>query len=107
MAAASRREPAAPSDSCCSSRARGAERGIVRPGRPAADAAAPTPQHVLAGAALIREGRMFRLARERFPKMPLWPGHPTFEVVSYRTPQGSRVTEDHHWGLPTTRASGS
>jgi hypothetical protein len=60
----------------------GAERGIVRPGPPAAGAAAPTPEDVLAGAALIREGRMFRLARERFPKMPLWPGHPTFEVVS-------------------------
>jgi kynurenine formamidase len=83
-----------------------AARGIVRPGQPAADAAAPTPEHVLAGAALIREGRMFRLARERFPKMPLWPGHPTFEVVSYRTPQGSRVTEDHHWGLPNDACLG-
>jgi kynurenine formamidase len=84
----------------------GAERGIVRPGQPAADAAAPTPEDVLAGAALIREGRMFRLARERFPKMPLWPGHPTFEVVSYRTPHGSRVTEDHHWGLPNDACLG-
>jgi kynurenine formamidase len=82
------------------------ERGIVRPGQPAADAAAPTPEHVLAGAALIREGRMFRLARERFPKMPLFPGHPTFEVVSYRTPQGSRVTGDHHWGLPNDACLG-
>jgi kynurenine formamidase len=87
-------------------RAAAAARGIVRPGQPAADAAAPTPEHVLAGAALIREGRMFRLARERFPKMPLWPGHPTFEVVSYRTPQGSRVTEDHHWGLPNDACLG-
>ena len=41
----------------------GAARGLARPGRPAADAAAPTPEHLLAGAALIREGRMFRLAR--------------------------------------------
>ena len=84
----------------------GAERGIVRPGQPAADAAAPTPEHVLAGAALIRDGRMFRLARERFPKMPLWPGHPTFEVVSYRTPHGSRVKGDHHWGLPNDACLG-
>jgi kynurenine formamidase len=82
------------------------ERGIVRPGEPAADAAAPTPEHVLAGAALIREGRMFRLARERFPKMPLFPGHPTFEVVSYRTPHGSRVRGDHHWGLPNDACLG-
>jgi kynurenine formamidase len=83
-----------------------AERGIVRAGQPAADAAAPTPEHVLAGASLIRDGRMFRLARERFPKMPLWPGHPTFEVVSYRTPHGSRVTGDHHWGLPNDACLG-
>src|SRR5204863_7933026 len=83
-----------------------AARGVLRAGQPAADAAAPTPEHVLAGAGLIREGRMFRLARERFPKMPLWPGHPTFEVVSYRTPHGSRVTEDHHWGLPNDACLG-
>jgi kynurenine formamidase len=83
-----------------------AERGIVRAGQPAADAAAPTPEHVLAGARLIRDGRMFRLARERFPKMPLWPGHPTFEVVSYRTPQGSRAQQDHHWGLPNDACLG-
>jgi kynurenine formamidase len=38
--------------------------------------------------------------------MPLWPGHPTFEVVSYRTPHGSRVTEDHHWGLPNDACLG-
>src|SRR5438045_4026120 len=83
-----------------------ATRGIVRSGQPAADAAAPTPEHVLAGAALIRDGRMYRLARERFPKMPLFPGHPTFEVVSYRTPHGSRVTGDHHWGLPNDACLG-
>jgi kynurenine formamidase len=38
--------------------------------------------------------------------MPLWPGHPTFEVVSYRTPHGSRVTQDHHWGLPNDACLG-
>lgn len=68
--------------------------------------AAPSPEHILAGAALIRDGRMYRLARERFPKMPLWPGHPTFEVVSYRTPHGSRVRGDHHWGLPNDACLG-
>jgi kynurenine formamidase len=68
--------------------------------------AAPTPEHVLAGAELIRDGRMYRLAGARFPKMPLWPGHPTFEVVSYRTPHGSRVTGDQHWGLPNDACLG-
>src|SRR4051794_41976866 len=38
--------------------------------------------------------------------MPLFPGHPTFEVVSYRTPHGSRVTDDHHWGLPNDACLG-
>jgi kynurenine formamidase len=72
----------------------------------AADAAAPTPERVLAGARLIRQGRMFRLARARFPKMPLFPGHPTFEVVTYRTPHGSRVMDEHHWGLPNDACLG-
>jgi hypothetical protein len=85
----------------------GGDGGIVRSGQPAAEAAAPTPEQILAGAALIRQGRVFRLARERFPKMPLLPGHPTFEVVSYRTPQGSRVTHDHHWGLPNDACLGA
>lgn len=84
----------------------GADRGIVRPGQPAADRAAPTPGHVLAGARLIRDGRMFRLARERFPKMPLFSGHPSFEVVSYRTPQGSRVDEAQHWSGPNDACLG-
>jgi kynurenine formamidase len=84
----------------------GGERGILRPGQPAAEAAAPTPERVRAGASLIRDGRMYRLARERFPKMPLFPGHPTFEVVSYRTPRGSRVTSDEHWGPPNDACLG-
>ncbi len=87
-------------------RATGGDRGIVRAGQPAAEAAAPTPEHVLSGVSLIREGRMYRLARERFPKMPLFPGHPTFEVISYRTPQGSRVTGEQHWGPPNDACLG-
>jgi kynurenine formamidase len=82
------------------------DRGIVRPGQPAADAAAPTPEHVLAGARLIRDGRMWRLARERFPKMPLFAGHPSFEVLSYRTPQGIRNSGDQPWGPPNDACLG-
>jgi kynurenine formamidase len=73
--------------------------GIVRPGTPAAAAAAPSPEHVLAGAGLIRDGRLFRLARERFPGMPLFPGHPAFSVLAYRTPQGLRATGERTWGV--------
>jgi len=73
--------------------------GIVRPGTPAAAAAAPSPEHVLAGTRLIRDGRLFRLARERFPGMPLFPGHPAFSVLAYRTPQGLRATGERTWGV--------
>ena len=76
----------------------GADRGIVRHGTPAAAAAAPTPEHVLAATALVRSGRVFRLARERFPGVPLFPGHPPFQVLSYRTPQGIRAAGDTPWG---------
>ncbi len=83
-----------------------AERGILRAGQPAADAAAPTPERVLAALGQVRDGRMYRLARERFPKMPLFPGHPAFEVVSYRTPQGIRAAGDEPWGPPNDACLG-
>jgi kynurenine formamidase len=82
------------------------DRGIVRPGPPAADAAAPRPDRVLAATRLVRDGRVFRLARERFPKMPLFPGHPSFEVLSYRTPQGLRAGGDEPWGAPNDACLG-
>jgi kynurenine formamidase len=84
----------------------GTARGIVRAGQPAADAAAPTPARVLAATRLVRDGRLFRLARERFPRMPLWPGHPAFEVVAYRTPQGIRAAGDQPWGPPNDACLG-
>ena len=65
----------------------------------AAAAAAPTPETVLAALGLVREGRLFRLARERFPGMPLFPGHPAFSVLAYRPPQGLRVTGERPWGV--------
>jgi kynurenine formamidase len=68
--------------------------------------AAPTPEAVLAASRLIRDGRMFRLARDRFPKMPLFPGHPSFEVLAYRTPQGIRNAGDEPWGPPNDACLG-
>src|SRR4051794_33556549 len=85
---------------------RPSERGIVRAGTPAADAAAPTPDRVLAATRLVRTGRMFRLARERFPRMPLFAGHPSFEVLSYRTPQGIRASGEEPWGAPNDACLG-
>ena len=55
-------------------------------------------ERVVAAARLVREGRLYSLARERFRGMPLFPGHPQFEVLSFRTPQGLRVAKEEPWG---------
>ena len=68
--------------------------------------AANAPDEVRSLLHLVRTGRMQRLARDRFPKMPLWPGHPTFEVVAYRTPQGIRAAGDQPWGPPNDACLG-
>ncbi len=65
--------------------------------RPATSAAS-SPEEVLRATSLVRDGRVFRLARERFRGQPLFPGHPAFEVLSYRTPQGLRAQGDEPWG---------
>lgn len=56
------------------------------------------PEVVVQAAGLIRRGRLYSLARARFRGMPLFPGHPNFEVLSYRTPRGLRVARDRPWG---------
>ena len=61
-------------------------------------AAVPAPAEVLAATRLIRQGRVFALARDRFPGMPLFGGHPSFEVLAYRTPQGLRAAGAQPWG---------
>jgi kynurenine formamidase len=61
-------------------------------------AAVPAPDEVLLAMRLVKQGRIFSLARDRFPRMPVFPGHPTFEVLSYRTPQGLRAAGDTPWG---------
>jgi hypothetical protein len=67
--------------------------------RPTAAAAAPSPDAVLAATRLVRDGRFFRLAGERFPGRPLFPGHPAFSVLAYRTSQGLRAAGDRPWGV--------
>jgi kynurenine formamidase len=53
---------------------------------------------VLEATRFVREGRVYSLARERFPGMPLFPGHPQFQVLGYRTPQGLRAAGEQPWG---------
>jgi kynurenine formamidase len=57
-----------------------------------------TPEQVVAAARLVRQGRMISLAAVRYPGMPLFPGHPPFQVLNYRTPRGIRVTGAKPWG---------
>lgn len=63
-----------------------------------AGVASNSPTAVLQAAALVRRGEILRLAFDRFPGMPLFPGHPKFEVLNYRTPQGLRAAGDKPWG---------
>jgi kynurenine formamidase len=56
------------------------------------------PSKVLEATRFVRQGRIYSLARERFRGMPLFPGHPNFEVLGYRTPQGLRAAGEEPWG---------
>jgi kynurenine formamidase len=56
------------------------------------------PAEVVRAAGLVREGRLISMAAARFPGMPLFPGHPPFQVLNYRTPRGIRVTGAKPWG---------
>jgi kynurenine formamidase len=58
------------------------------------------PAAVLGALSLVRHGSIYRLARTRFPGMPLFPGHPPLSVTPYRTPHGMRVAGDDPWGPP-------
>ena len=46
---------------------------------------------------LAREGRVYDLDCVRFPGMPLFPGHPPFQVMAYRTPRGLDNQGDQEW----------
>jgi len=55
-------------------------------------------EQVVRAAGLVRQGRMYSLAAARFPGMPLFPGHPPFQVLNFRTPRGIRVAGARPWG---------
>ncbi|MDQ3809569.1 MAG: cyclase family protein [Chloroflexota bacterium] len=56
------------------------------------------PGQVLRAMQLVKQGKVIDLAAPRFRGMPLFPGHPTFEVHAFRTPRGLRVGGDKPWG---------
>ncbi|MDR1430834.1 MAG: cyclase family protein [Propionibacteriaceae bacterium] len=53
---------------------------------------------VVQAASLVKQGKMISLARVRFPGMPLFPGHPPFQVLNYRSPNGITVANAQPWG---------
>ena len=57
-------------------------------------------QSIVEAARLVKEGRQYSLATSRFPGMPLFPGHPPFQVLNYRTPPGIRAEGAQPWGPP-------
>lgn len=67
-------------------------------GLPTAGPAGDIPaEHRVRCAAMVRSGRAYSLAATRFPGMPLFPGHPPFQVLSYRTPHGLRAAGENLW----------
>lgn len=57
-------------------------------------------EQVVQASSLVRSGGCYSLSTPRFPGMPLFPGHPPFQVTNYRTPQGIRAEGAQPWGPP-------
>ena len=60
-------------------------------------AAQLSAEHVRAALSMATQGRVYDLDCERFPGMPLFPGHPPFQVMAYRTPRGLDNQGDQEW----------
>ncbi|MFH1104936.1 MAG: cyclase family protein [Actinomycetota bacterium] len=56
--------------------------------------------NIVAAARMVKQGRYYSLAASRFPGMPLFPGHPPFQVLNYRTPPGIKAEKAQPWGPP-------
>jgi kynurenine formamidase len=63
----------------------------------AVPAAGVTANDLLGALALVKQGRVYNLDCGRFPNMPIFPGHPPFQVLSYRTPRGIANQGDQEW----------
>jgi len=64
------------------------------------------PGKLVEAARLVKQGRGFSLSVGRFPGMPLFPGHPPFQVVMYRTPEGIKAAKEQPWGPPNDAGLG-
>lgn len=63
-------------------------------------------QKLVEAAQFVKEGRAYSLATSRFPGMPLFPGHPPFQVLSYRSPPGIKAEGAQPWGPPNDAGLG-
>lgn len=59
----------------------------------------PVAEHVRA-ASLVKTGVAYSLSVPRFPGMPLFPGHPPFQVSMHRSPRGIKASGAQPWGPP-------
>ena len=53
-----------------------------------------------------RTGRIYDLDAGRFAGMPIWEGHPPWQLLGYRSPQGLRVEGDQEWLAPANNEAG-
>jgi kynurenine formamidase len=61
---------------------------------------------VLAALSFPTEGTVYDLDPGRWPGMPIWAGHPPFQVLTYRSPNGIRLQGDQDWLRPEVNAAG-
>jgi len=62
-----------------------------------APAGQATNADVLGALSLVKQGRVYSLDCGRFPGMPIFPAHPPFQVLSYRSPRGLVNQADQDW----------
>ena len=64
------------------------------------------PAKLVEAARLVKQGRAYSLSVARYPGMPLVPGHPPFQVLNFRSPEGIRAEGAQPWGPPNDAGLG-
>lgn len=64
------------------------------------------PEDVLSALAQPQAGRIYDLDPGRYPGMPQWNGHPTYTLLSYRTPAGIKMQGDVPLFAPANNPAG-
>jgi kynurenine formamidase len=64
------------------------------------------PASVLQAVRLVKKGKVYDLAFTVDRYSPNWPGHPPFEMITFRSPFGERNQGDQGWMAPENNAAG-